>query len=204
MTRRLKMFILGMGLLLTTQLSSQRAITQLGPNYFVAGPPSTEIQDIAASQNCENWCWAACIQMVLNYHGLYVTQEQVVQRVYGDLPCLPGNASQIMGALSGWAPDMRGRYSEIYSQYGVYNGVDVVDQLSRRWPIIVGLTMPEGGGHAYLLTAIYYSTDQWNNPIIDKVILRNPWPEAESREEMDWNTFIYRNPQFFKVWVNQL
>ncbi|MCB0742152.1 MAG: C39 family peptidase, partial [Chitinophagaceae bacterium] len=165
---------------------------------------SNEINFIAAKQRCPNWCWAACAQMVLNYHGLYVTQEQIVQKIYGGLPCKPGNAQQIMAALSGWAPDTRGRYSQIYSQYGVYSGADIVDKLSRKWPIIVGLQNPNGGGHAYVLTAIYYSVDQMNNPIIDQVVLRNPWPTSPSKEFMKWNVFLSRKPQFFKVWVNRL
>ena len=188
--------------LFCVQTYAQRAITQLGPNYFAAGPASSEIQYIAATQRCQNWCWATCIQMVLNYHGLYVQQEEIVQKVYGvPLPCNTGNAQHIMNALSGWAPDARGRFSQIYSQYGVYNGTDIVDQLSRKWPIIVGLKQE---GHAYVLTAIYYSVDQWNSPIIDKVVLRDPWPANPSRKEMDWNTFLAKEPEFFKVWVNRL
>ncbi|MCB0452418.1 MAG: C39 family peptidase [Aequorivita sp.] len=186
---------------LNNETNAQRAITQLGQNYFVAGPPSNEIQYIASTQRCQNWCWATCVQMVLNYHGLYVQQEQIVRKIYGGLPCRTGNAQNIMNALSGWAPDSRGRYSQIYSQYGVYNGSDIVDQLSRRWPIIVGL---RGEGHAYVLTAIYYSVDQFNNPIIDKVVLRDPWPTNPSRKEMRWNTFLSKQPEFFKVWVNRL
>ncbi|GAB4407439.1 MAG: hypothetical protein OHK0039_09930 [Bacteroidia bacterium] len=200
--RMLLLVLLAMPVLHTQ--AQQRAIVQLGPNYYVAGPPSQEIQFIAASQRCQNWCWAACIQMVLNYHGLYVTQEQVVQKVYGGLPCLPGNAQHILAGLSGWAPDARGRYSQIYAQHGVWGGPDIVDNLSRRWPIIVGLQNPEGGGHAYVLTAIFYSVDAWNNPLIDKVVLRNPWPSSPSREEMSWQEFVSRQPQFFKVWVNRL
>jgi len=156
--------ILTIALVMFSELNAQRAITQLGQNYFVAGPPSSEIQYYVAAQRCENWCWAACIQMVLNYHGLFVTQEQIVQKIYGGLPCLTGDATQILNALSGWAPDTRGRFSQIYSQYGVYSGSDIVDQLSRKWPINVGLDNPNGGGHAYELTAIYYSIDPLNNP----------------------------------------
>ena len=194
--------LLFLTIILGVQANSQRAIEQLGPNYFVAGPQSSEIQYIASTQRCENWCWATCIQMVLNYHGLYVQQEQIVQKVYGlPLPCNTGNAQHIMNALSGWAPDTRGGFSQIYSQYGVYSGSDIVDQLSRKWPIIVGLRQE---GHAYVLTAIYYSVDQLNNPIIDKVVLRDPWPSNPSRIEMSWNTFLAKQPEFFKVWVDRL
>lgn len=194
--------ILMITLLLSYQASAQRAITQLGQNYFVAGPLSGEFNYIASTQRCQNWCWATCVQMVLNYHGLYVQQEEIVQKIYGPtLPCRTGNSQDIMDALSGWAPDTRGRFSQIYSQYGVYNASDIIDQLSRRWPIIVGLRQE---GHAYVLTAIYYSVDQWNNPIVDKVVLRDPWPTNPSRREMNWNTFIANQPEFFKVWVNRL
>lgn len=186
---------------LISSADAQRAIRQLDRNYYVAGPPSGEIKDIAAKQRCMNWCWAASVQMVLNYHGLYVQQEQIVQKVYGSLPCRTGNAQHIMSALSGWAPDSRGRYSQIYSQYGVYSGADIVDQLSRRWPIIVGLRQE---GHAYVLTAVYYSVDRWNNPVIDKVVLRDPWPTKPSRQEMPWDVFLAKQPEFFKVWVNRL
>lgn len=202
--KTIKLFsILFISLFLCKEVNAQeRAIKQLGQNYFVAGSLTEDINRIAAKQECQNWCWAASIEMVLKYHGLFVNQEQIVQKVYGlPLPCRTGNAQHIMNALSGWAPDSRGRFSQIYSQYGVYNGSDVVDQLSRRWPIIVGL---RGEGHAYVLTAIYYSVDQFNNPIIDKVVLRDPWPTNPSRKEMNWNTFISNQPEFFKVWVNRL
>ena len=63
---------------------------QLGPNYFAAGVVSGEFEFFAAPQQQgrqrqQNWCWAATTQMVLNYHGLYVTQEQVVARIFGKL-----------------------------------------------------------------------------------------------------------------------
>lgn len=202
--KSIKILILLTILCFSNVSSAQRSISQLGPNYFVAGPSSVEINMYAATQNCMNWCWAACVQMVLNYHGLYVSQEQVVQKIYGSLPCNTGNGYQLMQALSGWAPNTRGGYSQIYSQQGVWNGPDIVDQLSRRWPIIVGLQNQGSVGHAYVLTAIYYSVDNWNNPIIDKVVLRDPWPNNPSRVEMRWSTFLSRNPEFFKVWVNRL
>jgi hypothetical protein len=185
-------------------------IQQLGPNYFVAGIPTAEFEFFAApqflgKQRQSNWCWAACVQMVLNYHGLYVSQEQVVQRIYGTLIDRPAGPQQILNALSGWAPDVRGRYSAIHTQYGVYSASDIVSNLSFKWPIIVGLQNPTLRiGHAYVLTAIYYSVDAYNNPIVHKVALRDPWPKSPSRQELSWQQFLARQPQFFKVWVQRL
>jgi hypothetical protein len=54
-------------------------IKQLDQNLFVAGVQSGEFDYFASPnqngrQRQANWCWAASIQMVLNYHGLYVSQ----------------------------------------------------------------------------------------------------------------------------------
>jgi hypothetical protein len=189
-------------LFLGMNIHAQKAIKEVRPNYYVAGPISDEFKNIISTQRCQNWCWATCVQMVLNYHGLYVQQEQIVRKVYGlPLPCKTGNARHIMQSLSGWAPDARGRFSQIKSKYGVYNSADIVDQLSRRWSIITGLRQE---GHCYVLTAVYFSLDRFKNPIIDKVVLRDPWPLNPSRKVMDWNVFLSKQPEFFKVWVNRL
>ena len=137
--------------------------------------------------------------MVLNYHGLVVNQQQIVHRIYGNPNiCRTGNAQQIMTALSGWAPNVAGGNSQIHCWYGVYNSYDIVDQLSRRWPIIVGL---HAEGHAYVLTAVYFTYNQFGAPVISKVVLRDPWPDNPSKKEMSWTEFIMKQPEFFKAWV---
>ena len=182
---------------------AQRAIQQVGPNYYVAGLRSSEFSAFAAKQNCMNWCWAASIQSVLNFHGLYVSQFDIVTRIYGRPVCLTADGVMIMNALKGWAPDFRGRWSQIYSQYGVYNDADIVDNLSRKWPIIVGV-QNQGGGHVYVMTAVYYSLNRFNSPVIDKVMLRDPWPGSQSCQEWRWSFLLSRSPEFIKVWVNRL
>ena len=83
-------------------------VDEVAPGYFVAGVQSSEFQfaaapDVGGRQRQSNWCWAACGQMVLNNHGLRVTQEQVVQRIFGESVNAPGQPAQILAALSGWA-----------------------------------------------------------------------------------------------------
>jgi hypothetical protein len=186
-----------------------QSIIQLGPNYFSAGIPTEEFESWAAAEHSgrqrqTNWCWAACVQMVLNYHGLYVTQEQIVQRIYGNLVDQPAGQQQIMNALSGWAPNYQGGVSQIFCQSGLTSINDITNNLAYKWPLIVGLSNPQGGiGHAYVLTAIYYSTDLNNNTIPDKVILRDPWPNSPSRQEMSWVEFSNRVMMVFKVWVTR-
>lgn len=195
--------------ILTAQVSVGQSIVREGPNYFTAGIPSQEFQFYAAAEHAgrqrqTNWCWAACVQMVLNFHGLYVSQEQVVHKIYGTLVDQPAGQQQIMNALSGWAPNYQGRISQIYCQPGVTGINDITQNLAYKWPLIVGLRNPQGGiGHAYVLTAISYSTDQFNNTIPIKVVLRDPWPLSPSRQEMSWYEFSNRLMMAFKVWVTR-
>jgi hypothetical protein len=130
--------------------------------------------------------------MVLNYHGLYVSQEEVVQRIYGAQVDLPAQPQQILAALSGWAPDVRGRYSAIQATPYTFSASQIVQDLGYRWPLIAGLRNQDGGGHAVVLTAIYYSIDQWNNPIFQSVVIRDPWPGSPSRQEISWQEFQQR------------
>ncbi|SDR94153.1 Papain-like cysteine protease AvrRpt2 [Polaribacter sp. KT25b] len=190
---------------------------QYGNNYFGCGVPTNEFEYMRAtsvnggSQMQSNWCWAACIQMTLNYHGLYVSQVDVVRKIYGfSNSNRPANERQILNALSGWAADNRGRFSSI-NAYGGYTSVqEIISGLSKKWPLIVGLSNSNGGiGHAYVMTGIYYSNryDNFGNVIgiiPDKVVLRDPWPLNDSRQEMSWNEFQRRAFMGVKVWVNRM
>ena len=171
-------------------------MAEIAPGIYMAGIPTDQFQYFAAPegygrQRSANWCWAASIQMVLNYHGLYVTQEAIVAKVYGQLVDQPAQPEQIIQALNGWAPDVRGRYSAVMADPYSISGPTLVYDLTYRWPLIVGLR-GDPIGHAYVLTAITYRVDARNNPIIQTVVLRNPWPSSPSREEMTWNEFSSR------------
>jgi hypothetical protein len=188
---------------------------QLGQNYYTCGVPTAEFEYMRASsvnygaQVQTNWCWAACVQMVLNYHGLYVSQMDIVTRIYGS-PYVnrPANEQQILYSLSGWAWDTRGRQSLIHSYGGGTTVDEIVNGLSSKWPLIVGLHNPNSPiGHAYVLTAIYYSYgyDYYGRlQIIPyKVVLRDPWPGNISRQEYSWEYFQKYCFMAIKIWVTR-
>jgi hypothetical protein len=139
--------------------------------------------------------------MVLNYYGLTVSQEQIVQRIYGRLICAPGTDAQILQALSGWAPNSVGGVSLIYSQAGIGNVINLVQNLANYRPLIVAINNPNLSGHAMVLTAIRYSVDPFNNPVPTSVVLRDPWPDNPSRQEWSWNVFNLRIRNVFRVWI---
>ena len=174
------------------------SIQQIGPGIWAAGIPSNEFEFFAAPETAglqrqSNWCWAACVQMVLNYRGVPVTQEQVVQRIFaGAVPNVPGQPDQILTALTGWAFTRNGQPVMLTSSPFAFQGSEIVRDLAERWPIVVGVTMPGNTGHAYVLTAVTYGVDSWNQPIFRSVILRDPWPGNQNRIEVPWDAFRQR------------
>ncbi len=180
-----------------------QSVSRLGPNYWVAGINSFEFYPVAliGRQQCPEWCWAASSQMILNYHGLYVSQEQIVNKIFGSLECQAGTTDEIVEGLTGWAPDVRGRFSEIHSQSGLISPNDIVRNLAYKWPLLVCMNNGEGGGHAVVLTAVYYSMDGENNVVIDKVRIRDPWPYNPSLQEISWDDFQAKVIDIVRVWV---
>jgi hypothetical protein len=168
-------------------------VVQTSPGVFVAGVRTENFQYVAAEgrQHSPNWCWAACIQMVLQYHGLEVSQEQIVQKVYGGLVDRPANGPQIIYALNGWMPDGEGHAARVRAtSYGVSEQT-VIDDLVHARPLIVGMH-GWSGNHAYVLTAISFSKDAYGGVHPLGVVLRDPWPNSMSRQEWPWQQFAPR------------
>lgn len=186
-------------------------VFRLGSNYFIAGVNSNTFNYFSMTgsgvQRNMNWCWAACIQMVLNYHGLVVTQEQIVARCFGQLVDAPGGEREMYIALSGWAPNVWGRTSRIATDEIFADGAAIQIALAMNNPLIVALKNSNSNiGHANVLTGIYYSitTDYYGNILTiipDKVVLRDPWPGNLSRNEMSWYEFANRVTSIHRVWV---
>lgn len=197
--------------LLLAQPASADTMPIGNTGYFVAGVPSEEFVHFAAPegagrQRMENWCWAACIQMVLNYHGLYVDQGDIVSRVFGATIDRPATGEQMMAALTGWAPDSRGRKSEILADAYNVDAATVINDLDQKWPLIVGLSGPRGAatGHAYVLTAVYFSRGSNGVPTIHRVVLRDPFPGYPSRIEMDSVEFRQRLQFATRIYVRRM
>ena len=56
----------------------------------------------SAFQQCDQWCWAACIQMIFSTAGHPVAQEAIVQKLFGSLVCAPAPSGYaILQAVNG-------------------------------------------------------------------------------------------------------
>lgn len=190
-----KLFVLILVLLLTFGTTSGYCEKTANPDgSYTVGIPTDGLVFFSAPeghgrQRSANWCWAACIQMVLNYHGIPVEQETIVNKVFGSLIDQPANTEHIDFALNGWGTDENGRDVVVSAISYQIDETIVIRDLAYRWPLIVGLK-GDPIGHAYVLTALTYRNE--GNPIITEVVLRDPFPKNKSRVTMPWQEFLNR------------
>jgi len=154
---------------------------------YAAGIAEEKMNYYAATQIGEQWCWAAVIQMFLNYYGVSIGQEQIVAKTHGvfpngDLPDLPATYEMITENLNYRSYDIAGRKISVKGDFysGYPNHIWLINELSRERPVIVVKKVDETTQHALLITAVEYF-HFGNNVLIDKIICRDPWPGDENR-----------------------
>lgn len=141
------------------------------------------------SQYKENWCWAACVQMVLDYYDLYVSQTTIVKRTYGNEYNITANKNDIVGAIDGWY--IRGHV--VKAKYERYKSAKtLIDAVSSGHPLIVGLNENSSIGHAYVLTHIFFKNDYNGDMTPTRVVLLNPANSYDLEESLDWSEFYNR------------
>jgi hypothetical protein len=147
--------------------------------YYV-GIPSSYFNQVYAEQQASQWCWAACIQMILNYYGVSISQYDIVRRSYGRdpygrLPNWAGSYDIITANLNNWGIDRNGtRYIVRASMgRGMPDPATLVDELANQRPVLLGYATGLWSGHAVVATAVKYS-GYADDPFIYSVIVRDP------------------------------
>lgn len=137
--------------------------------YWAAVKTEYFVESVARQEE-DNWCWAACIQAVLRYHDMRFSQSDIVRQVYDDSYDWTASGNRIAQSLNGW----NNLYVYSYRDKSIQV---LIDNLIKHSPLIIG-----NAEHAYLLTHIYYTHDNWDNINPFKVILINPMT-AKKRPE---------------------
>ena len=57
------------------------------------------IEDCISIQEKDNWCWAACIETIVQYYGIYTTQSSIVSKVHGATVNRTASANEIVQSL---------------------------------------------------------------------------------------------------------
>ena len=128
-------------------------------------------------QQKDNWCWAACVQMMMDYEGETVSQADVARYVFGSVVDRTASGNQIASSLNGW----RGLY---WKNLRERDGDKIAEALVNGSPLMIGL-----GEHAYILTHLFL-TKKGGRYIAFKVIIVNP--KTAKEEVMAWTDFFPR------------
>jgi len=149
------------------------------PQYV--GISSSQMNYYASAQRNSQWCWAASIQMVLNYYGVAISQEQIVARTYGTdpyghLPNWAGSIEAITKNLNNWNIDNYGTPYIVMASlnWGAPTPAVLVQELSNGRPVIIGYS-----GHAVVVTAVSF-VNSYRGPIIQSIVVRDPWPSQKN------------------------
>jgi hypothetical protein len=182
-------------------MSQQTSISQVGSKSWLAGPSSFDINMQTSEKPCFNWCWAACVQGVLDFYGLKVTQTQIIQKLFKNQPCMMPNSISVVTGLTGWAPDTAKKFTGIYSQAAGINDQKIIENLTNSMPLITVINAQPGKRQAYILHSIYYTVDDLGKKNPDKVVLMDPWPGNTQQVVLTWPVYQSKGPEVFKVWV---
>ncbi len=154
------------------------------------GIPSERFNYFVSSQRNSNWCWAASLQMIFNYYGVTISQEQIVGRSYGVdpngiLPNWTGSFEVITMNLNNWSVDNFGRYYAVQSSlfWGAPTPLFLIQELSAQKPVLIGYKSGPSSGHAVVVTALSYIPTP-NGPSIQTIIVRDPWPSQQNIQNM--------------------
>ncbi|MGE0626783.1 MAG: hypothetical protein AB7O43_03090 [Hyphomicrobiaceae bacterium] len=141
---------------------------------------------VTASQQCQNWCWAACIEAVFAMRGYRVSQRAIVRKIYGGTePCSRAIGPQIIQAVNGPWIDANNRRFMAYAaplidlQFGVLHpqaAALAAQELARNNPLING-----AAGHATVMTAMTYVRNNLGQGMPVQIIVRDPWPGNPNR-----------------------
>lgn len=170
-----------------------------GSDVYWAAVKTEYFCDYVARQEEDCWCWAACVQMVLNYQGVAVQQEDLVCRVKGMRVNQGGTAYDIQKAANGWMVNGKQIIAKVENSNALSAQI-IINDLVDKYPLIIGLRMPgQSMGHAYVLTGISFRMINGNCYPIE-IIVRNPWPSSPSREKFQWDDFLNRVHTIVRVY----
>lgn len=170
-------------------------------DVYWAAVKTEHFVESVATQEEDQWCWAACVQMVLNYQGVDVAQDDIVRRAFGHRVNRPGNCHDIVKGANGWHTDSRVISARVENPYSV-TAQSIINDLVEKYPLIIGLEMAgQNVGHAYVLTGISFKEVNGKCQPVE-VILRDPWPTNPSRKKISWSDFRRRIRTIVHIYPN--
>ncbi|MCB9610169.1 MAG: C39 family peptidase [Polyangiaceae bacterium] len=144
---------------------------------------ATFAQEAYMQQELPQWCWAASVSMIFQYHAHPVSQARIVGETYGSVVDLPADALTIARQLNRCWVDDSG-YAFVANLTGLYDGdtglgsitnANIIQELDQDRPLIIA-----NQSHAMILTAIEYHATP-TGPYVTSVGVFDPWPGIGAR-----------------------
>lgn len=158
------------------------AVSAVAQKPVMVGIPTAQFNFASVTQLHADWCWAASVQMVLNWYNIPVRQSDVVKRIYGRLVDAAASEDEITVALSGTAYDRRDHRVHLASvrRRGDPPAGLLVKELGEKHPLLVTFRSTRTMLHAVVLTsAEYYSDGQGIH--LTALTFRDPNPTFQDR-----------------------
>ncbi len=159
------------------------------------GIPDKQFDYNAAAQENVQWCWAASIQMVLNYYGLKVNQDEVVSKSYprdedGKLPNWPATYDLITDNLNNWQINYNGINYKFTAEMGegAPSPSALIAELSNGRPVILAFETSEHSTHAIVVTGCKYLSSNLG-PLVRNIEARDPWPDPHNIKTIGFNEY---------------
>jgi len=136
-----------------------------------------------AEQRRSAWCWAACVQMILQYHGFPVDQDSVVRKMIGldsrGYPKNKGAEDSLLTRTLNCTLDHNGTKFMIRANYiaGKPRARDIIRELINGCPLIIGYRSSTTTKHAVLVTWIEYLIQE-GAPKIYAIQVMDPAPNG--------------------------
>jgi ABC-type bacteriocin/lantibiotic exporter with double-glycine peptidase domain len=195
----------------TQDTSTAKQTVDLGNGESIVGVPSAAFDQAAdptgsGQQHMSEWCWAATSQMILNYYGVPITQEDLVKKLFGTLQDSPATESQIIATLNGMQVETtHGTATISADSIGLTPNI-IIDELDQDHPLLAGLSWTivgeAAGGHAYVLSGVTYLHNEPNvAPTMNDIALRDPLPGNQPKLRLSWLQFQERYRTIIRIRV---
>ncbi len=141
-----------------------------------------------ARQEGTEWCWAACVSAVFQFHGRTVAQARIVERLFGAAVNAGASGHQVADTIRGRWQEDNGRAFDagaevLWDTQNSFGRPDsaaqAANELAAGNPLIVGAL-----GHATVLTAMSYYVDISGRYQVAALTIRDPWPGRPNRRSL--------------------
>jgi hypothetical protein len=137
----------------------------------------TQLAQIVQTQQCEQWCWAACISMLFNFYGHPLSQQRIVMATYGNIVCWPSGLTIGQDVNRDYIDERGVRFSSrVVAAYDAAFNINtltnqmIVDAISNNQPLLYC-----NRRHAMVMYSITYTPTAFQ-PDVHRVEVIDPWP----------------------------